>query len=48
MFSVLVGLFFVGKVSDIRAGTTKSRRKPYQESKEPGEPQDSGFSQKKV
>ena len=36
-------IFIVRKVSGLRAGTARSRREPYQESKEPGEPQESSF-----
>ena len=37
----------VRKVSNLRAGTARSCREPYQESKEPGELQEFGFLPKK-
>ena len=47
MFSALVGFSSVRKVSSLGAGTAKNRREPYQVSKKPGKPQESGFVPKK-
>ena len=47
VFSVLIGFSSVRKVSDLWVGTARNRREPYQEIKEPGKPQESGFSLKK-
>ena len=40
-------IFIVRKVSNLRAGTARSLRQPYQKSEGPGEPQESGFSPNK-
>ena len=39
-------IFIVRKVSDLRMGTVRSRWEPYQDNKELGETQESGFSPK--
>ena len=47
VFSALFGSSSVRKVSELQMGTARSFWEPYQESKESGEQQESGFSPKK-
>ena len=48
VYSALVGFTSARKLFDLRVGTTRYRREPYQKIKEPGETQKSGFSQKNL